>query len=178
MNIAVFFRQGNELIRKYNPQFIVLQAHQRFRRVILSDPDVVYRLAVYQHPRIARIPLCGNVRQFLQDDFILAVFVQVVRLNPVNRVLRNPGMNAANKTDVFVFPAQFLRAVPDDNFIVIAEMLIFNSKLLQDSSGSFFIVRVPANRNHQHHMAVAHLEKRGTPVIGFRHMTDQGAHLF
>ena len=178
MDIAVFLRDGNKLVRKDDTHIIQQQPHKRFCRIVFPGPDVVDRLAIDQHPRIVRVLLCGDICHFFQDCFIPPELIAVVRLHPMDRVFRDLGMNTPDKADIVILPVQLRRALADNQLVVIPEPFVFFPELFQDLDSPLLPVGVSVLRDHQEHMPVTHLEQRRFPVIGFRHMPDQGPHFF
>ena len=49
VNVAVFFRQRNKAIRKYQPGLGQPQTHQGFRGIVSTRVHIAYRLAIDQN---------------------------------------------------------------------------------------------------------------------------------
>nr|AHF23822.1 hypothetical protein [uncultured bacterium Contig1767] len=168
----VLFRQRDKAVRINEAFLRQVQPHQRLRGIVLPGADIQHRLAVNQHPRIIQVLLPGNIRQLMQDRFILPEFVDVVRLHPVDRVFRNPGMDAPDKADIFVVPVQFRCRLADHNFVIQLEVLIFLVERPQDRFGPRLIVRVPLLPDHHQQVAVSDPEHNGRAEILRRKTAD------
>ena len=159
MNISIFFRKTNKLIRIYHSGILKLKSHKRFSGIISSGLYIEYRLAVSKHSRIPRIAAPAYICKLLQNVFIFLEKLHVFITYLMEGILSHILINVLKEVYIIIFHTDLVLAETVNHLKIISVLLIFYHKRTDDSVKCILISLIVRFLSHKYHMTCTYLEK-------------------